>query len=149
MITSTIIWIPKLRVNPKMNPKVDPKTMKGYAKLWRWWTLYRKCRQKRWTENSEWHSRAKDDTKNGSLTDDLQEVNNDAIITCDTKNDTNNWWMKLYILEANFWNDSMVFNKRLLWKRKIWWYTTPMKVLLLSSFEKQKEYVLTLLRNSY
>ena len=80
MITSTIIWIPKLRVNPKMNPKVDPKTMKGYAKLWRWWTLYRKCRQKRWTENSEWHSRAKDDTKNGSLTDDLQEVNNDATI---------------------------------------------------------------------
>ena len=93
-----------------------------------------KSRQKRWTENSEWHpkwhpkdkewySRAKDDTKNGTLTDDLQEVNNDAIITCntknDTKNDTNNWWMKLYILEANFWNDSMVFNKRLLWKRKI------------------------------
>ena len=39
--------------------------------------------------------------------------------------------------------------KRLLWKRKIRWYTTPMKVLLLSSFENQKEYVFALLRNSY
>ena len=33
--------------------------------------------------------------------------------------------------------------------KKIRWYTTPMKVQNLSSFEKQKEYVLTLLRNSY
>jgi hypothetical protein len=32
-------------------------------------------------------------------------------------------------------------NKRLLWKRKIRWYTTPMKVQNLSSFEKQKEYI--------
>ena len=32
----------------------------------------------------------------------------------------------------------------MLWKRKIRWYTKPMKVLLLSSFEKQKEYVLAL-----
>ena len=40
-------------------------------------------------------------------------------------------------------------NKRLLSKRKIRWYTTPMKVQSLSSFEKQKEYVLALLRNSY
>ena len=38
MIKSTLIWTPKLRVNPKMNPKVNPKTMKRYAKLWRWWT---------------------------------------------------------------------------------------------------------------
>jgi hypothetical protein len=43
----------------------------------------------------------------------------------------------------------MVFNKRQLWKRKIRWYTIPMKVSLLSSFEKQKEYVLALLKNSY
>lgn len=32
--------------------------------------------------------KAKDDTKNGTLTDDLQEVNNDAMNTRDTKNDT-------------------------------------------------------------
>lgn len=32
-------------------------------------------------------------------------------------------------------------NKRLLWKRKIRWYITPMKVQNLSSFEKQKEYI--------
>ncbi len=57
--------------------------------------------------------------------------------------------MKLSVIEVNFRNDCMGFNKRLLWKRKIRWYTTPMKVLYLSSFEKQKEYVLTLLRNSY
>ena len=38
----------------------------------------------------------------------------------------------------------MRFNKRLLWKRKIRWYTIPMKVLNLSSFEKQKEYVLAI-----
>ena len=31
--------------------------------------------------------------------------------------------MKLYILEVNFLNDSMGFNKRLLSKRKIRWYT--------------------------
>ena len=36
----------------------------------------------------------------------------------------------------------MGFNKRKLWKRKIRWYTIPMKVQSLSSFEKQKEYVL-------
>ena len=35
-------------------------------------------------------------------------------------------------------------NKRLLEKRKIRWYTTPMKVQNLSSFEKQKEFVLAL-----
>ena len=46
--------------------------------------------------------------------------------------------MKLYVLEVNFLNDSMGFNKRLLSKRKIRWYTIAMKVLLLSSFEKQK-----------
>ena len=46
--------------------------------------------------------------------------------------------MKLYVLEVNFLNDSMEFNKRLLSKRKIRWYTIAMKVLLLSSFEKQK-----------
>ena len=40
-------------------------------------------------------------------------------------------------------------NKRLLEKRKIRWYPIPMKVQSLSSFEKRKEYVLTLLRNSY
>ena len=40
-------------------------------------------------------------------------------------------------------------NKRLLEKRKIRWYTKPMKVLLLSSFEKQKEYTLALPINSY
>ena len=57
--------------------------------------------------------------------------------------------MKLYVLEVNFLNDSMGFNKRLLSKRKIRWYTKPMKVLNLSSFKKQKEYVLGLLRNSY
>lgn len=57
--------------------------------------------------------------------------------------------MKLYILDANLFNDCMGFNKRLLEKRKIRWYTKPMKVLLLSSFEKQKEYTLALLRNSY
>ena len=38
----------------------------------------------------------------------------------------------------------MRFNKRLLWKRKIRWYTIPMKVQNLSSFEKQKEYVLAI-----
>ena len=32
--------------------------------------------------------KAKDDTKNATLTDDLQEVNNDAMNTRDTKNDT-------------------------------------------------------------
>ena len=32
----------------------------------------------------------KNDTKNGTLTDDLQEFNNDAMNTHDTKNDTNN-----------------------------------------------------------
>ena len=57
--------------------------------------------------------------------------------------------MKLSVIEVNFLNDSMEFNKRQLWKRKIRWYTIAMKVLLLSSFEKQKEYTLTLLRNSY
>ena len=82
-----------------------------------------------------WHQ---NDTKNGTLTDDLQEFNNDAMNTHDTKNDTNNWWMKLYVLEVNFLNDSMEFNKRLLSKRKIRWYTIAMKVLLLSSFKKQK-----------
>ncbi len=56
--------------------------------------------------------------------------------------------MKLYVLEVNFLNDSMEFNKRLLSKRKIRWYTTPMKFLLLSSFRKQKEYTLVLLKNS-
>ena len=96
----------------------------------------------------KWHSRAKDDTKNGeyetkndtkngTLTDDLQEVNNDAMKPHDTKNDTKNKRMKLYVLEVYFLNDSMGFNKRLLWKRKIRWYTTPMKVQNLSSFEKQ------------
>ena len=35
----------------------------------------------------------------------------------------------------------MGFNKRQLWKRKIRWYNIPMKVLNLSSFEKQKENV--------
>ena len=30
----------------------------------------------------------KNDTKNETLTADLQEVNNDAMYTCDTKNDT-------------------------------------------------------------
>ena len=34
-------------------------------------------------------------------------------------------------------------NKRLLSKRKIRWYTIAMKVLLFSSFEKQKEYKAT------
>ena len=38
----------------------------------------------------------------------------------------------------------MVFNKRELGKRKIRWYTKPMKVLNLSSFEKQKEHSLKL-----
>ena len=56
--------------------------------------------------------------------------------------------MKPYVLEVNFLNDSMGFNKRLLSKRKIRWYTIAMKVLYLSSFEKQKEYTLALLRNS-
>ena len=32
----------------------------------------------------------KNDTKNGTLTDDLQEVNNDAMKPHDTKNDTKN-----------------------------------------------------------
>ena len=50
--------------------------------------------------------------------------------------------MILHVLEVNFRIDSMRFNKRLLWKRKIRWYTTPMKVQNLSSFEKQKEFVL-------
>ena len=45
-----MIWTPKLWVSPKMNPKVKPKTIKRYVKLWRWWTLKRKSRQKRWTE---------------------------------------------------------------------------------------------------
>ena len=49
--------------------------------------------------------------------------------------------MKLFVIEANFRNDSMRFNKRLLEKRKIRWYTIHMKVLLFSSFEKQKEYI--------
>ena len=57
--------------------------------------------------------------------------------------------MKHSVIEVTFKNDCMRFNKRLLWKRKIRWYTIHMKVLLLSSFEKQKEYVLELLRNSY
>ena len=52
--------------------------------------------------------------------------------------------MKLYVFEVNFLNDSMEFNKRLLSKRKIRWYTIPMKVLFLSSFEKHKEYALAL-----
>ncbi len=51
-------------------------------------------------------------------------------------------------LKQNSGMTAMGFNKRLLWKRKIRWYTIPMKVLNLSSFEKQKEYVLALLRNS-
>ena len=45
--------------------------------------------------------KAKDDTKNATLTDDLQEVNNDAINTHDTKNDTNKR-IKLSVIEANF-----------------------------------------------
>ena len=57
--------------------------------------------------------------------------------------------MEHSVIEVNFRNDCMRFNKRLLWKRKIRWYTKPLKVLNLSSFEKQKEYVLALLRNSY
>ena len=56
--------------------------------------------------------------------------------------------MKLSVIEVNFRNDCMGFNKRLIWKRKLRWYTKPMKVLLLYSFEKQKEYTLALLRNS-
>ena len=56
----------------------------------------------------------------------------------DTKNDTKNKRMKLYVLEVYFLNDSMGFNKRLLSKRKIRWYTIAIKVLLLSSFKKQK-----------
>ena len=70
------------------------------------------------------------DTKNGTFTDDLQEVNNDAINTHDTKNDTKNdskKRIKLSVIEANFINDSMRFNKRLLEKRKIRWYTIPLK----------------------
>ena len=38
------------------------------------------------TKNGEYVT--KNDTKNGTLTDDLQEVNNDAMNTRDTKNDT-------------------------------------------------------------
>ena len=52
--------------------------------------------------------------------------------------------MKLYVLEVNFRIDCMRFNKRQLWKIKIKWYTIPIKVLFLSSFEKQKEFVLAL-----
>ena len=57
--------------------------------------------------------------------------------------------MKLYVLEVNIRNDCMRFNKRLLEKRKIRWYTIPLKVLNLSSFEKQKEYALALLKSIY
>ena len=39
-------------------------------------------------ENGEYET--KNDTKNGTLTDDLQEVNNDAMNTHDTKDDTKN-----------------------------------------------------------
>ena len=38
------------------------------------------------SKNGEYNT--KNDTKNGTLTDDLQEVNNDAMNTRDTKNDT-------------------------------------------------------------
>ena len=46
--------------------------------------------------------------------------------------------MKLHVLEVNFRIDGMRFNKQLLWERKIRWYTMPMKVLYLSSIDKQK-----------
>ena len=130
---------------------------------------------KKWTENSEWHPKwhskwhpkgkewysrskgwhqeceydTKNDTKNGTLTDDLQEFNNDAMNTHDTNNDTNNWWMKLSVIEANFWNDSMVFNKQQFWKRKnkmvYHSYESPTSLF----FWKAKKYLLALLRNSY
>ena len=46
--------------------------------------------------------------------------------------------MKLYVLEVNFLNDSMGFNKRLLSKRKIRWYTNTYEILNLSSFRSKK-----------
>ena len=45
--------------------------------------------------------KAKDDSKNGEYDTKNGEY--------DTKNDTKNWWMKLSVIEANFWNDSMEF----------------------------------------
>ena len=57
--------------------------------------------------------------------------------------------MKLSVIEVNFRNDCMSSINNSFGKEKIRCYTIPMKVLLLSSFEKQKEYVLALLRNSY
>ena len=137
-----------------MNPKWQSKwLLKWQTKGKEWYPRLRKwhSRSKGWHQECEYDT--KNDTKNGTLTDDLQEFNNDAMNTHDTKNDTKNDTkkkrMKHSVLEANFWNDSMVFNIRELWKRKIRWYTIPMKVLLLSSFVKQKEYVLALLRNSH
>ena len=144
----------------------EPQNLEWIPKQWKDTLNYEDGGQKSWTETQhsgqkiqndtqkakndtqEAKDDTKNDTKNGTLTDDLQEFNNDAMHTHDTKNDTNNWWMKLYVLEVNFLNDSMEFNKRLLSKRKIRWYTIPMKVLLLSSFEKQKEHILALLKNS-
>ena len=59
------------------------------------WHLKWHPKDKEWHSRSKgWHQEAKDDTKkdtkNGTLTDDLQEFNNDAMNTHDTKNDTNN-----------------------------------------------------------
>ena len=55
-----------------MTPKMTPKRQRMILKI------------------KEMTHEAKDDTKSGTLTDDLQEVNNDALNTHDTKNDTKN-----------------------------------------------------------
>ena len=85
-------------MNPKMNPKVKPKTIKRYVKLWRWWTekVDKKCK--------------KVDRKFRMIPKMTVKVT--------PKMTPKRQRMKLSVIEANFWNDSMVFNKQQLWKRK-------------------------------
>ena len=61
---------PKMTV--KVTPKMTPKRQRMILKV------------------KEMTQEAKDDTKNVTFIDDLQQVNNDAMNTHDTKNDTKN-----------------------------------------------------------
>ena len=66
MVTSTIIWTPKLWVNPK--------TMKRYAKLWRWWTENPESGQEKVDKkHKKGGQKIRNDTQN-----DTQKVKNDT-----------------------------------------------------------------------
>ena len=77
-------------INGNKFDNMNPKTMKMILKTMKMVDIKAKKQTEDPESGQKIQNDTQNDTKNRTLTDDLQEVNNDAIYIYDTKNDTKN-----------------------------------------------------------